>query len=311
MAFNSFLMVKTGEKEILYRFFSLYQERARVKLSTFHKSQDRYKNPTSTAKLLTRAKRNRIIIGPSIFCNFGVEIDLLKNVKDPYGLFLKLRKAPTVTSLVTFLGEHSLLLFRLGASMLKYAEPVRPTYPSKFRVRDLEPKEVGQLTPDKFPSSWDDLDWDIYNSMRNPNVSFPGVAGELGVTWKTVRERFYRMLNECKIWTEFFPRGKPAYSQVFLTFKTDFEVDLRNQLQKLNRTSILYKVGDTILLTLYLLNNLEMYSFLKLEKKGLIRDLEVSIPVIYWSKLRRVDPKESHPRHQVDRLLQGVQRAIL
>ena len=304
-------MDETSEREVLYRFFSIYQERARVKISTFHRLQEKYKNLTSTAKLIKRAKRNRVIIGPYIFCNFGVEVDLLKNVEDSYDLFKKLRKVPTVTSLVTLLGEHSLLIFRLGASMLKYAEPIKPTYPSKFGIRHLEPNKMGQLQPDQYPSEWDDLDWEIYNNMRDPHVSFPKVAGKLDVTWKTVKERFYRILKGCRIWTEFYPRGKSSYSPAFLTFKTDYEVDLRDQLQKLNRTTILYKVGDSILLFLYLLNNLELYSFLKLKKKGLIHDLEVSIPVRYWSKFKRVDPKESHPRHQVDRLLQGVQRAIL
>lgn len=304
-------MLKTTKRGVLYRFFSIYQNEARVKISRLHNLQNEYKNRASTSKLTAYGREKEIIIGPSIFCNAGVEVDLLKNVEDAYLLFLKLKKDSSVTSLVTFLGEHSLLIFRVGASTLKYAEAVVPTYPSKFRIHQIKLIEKGLLPLDPYPSNWDRLDWEIYNLMRDPNISFPKVAGEVGVTWKTVKEHFYKLLGDCKIWTEFFPKGKPSYFQVFLTFKTDFEVNLRDQLQKLNRTSILYKVGETILLTLYLNSNLELYSFLMLEKKGLIRDLEASIPIRHWSKLRRVGPMESHPRYQVDQLLQGLQRASL
>ena len=304
-------MSKIKKKETAYRFFSAYQEDPRVKIKKLHSLQDIYKNRASTLEFIKRVRKRKVIVGPSLFCNTGIEVDLLINTKDAYLLFLKLRKIPSVTTLVTFLGEHSLLIFRLGASTLKFGEAVHPTYPSKFRTHHIMPTRKGSLPMDPYPSRWDELDWNVYNYMRNPNISFPKVAGKLDVTWKTVKKRFYEILKECKVWTEFFPRGKSAYSQVFLTFKTDFEVGLRDELQKLNRTSILYKVGNTILLTLYLDNNLEMYTFLKLEKKGLIQDLKVSIPVRYWSKLRPVDPMESHPRHQVAQLLQGVQRANL
>jgi hypothetical protein len=304
-------MSKINKREILYLFFSQYQKETRVKVNRLHQLQDRYKNQVSTSKLLEYARRKKIIFGPSIFCNSGVEVDLLKNVKDPYRLYLKLRHDPSVTSLVTFFGEHSLLVFRVGASILEYAESIIPTYPSRFRINHLHLTEKGRLPSDCYPSNWDDLDWDIYNLMRNPNNSFPKIAGNLNVTWKTVRNRFYELLKDCKVWIEFYPKGKSAYSQVFLTFKTEYEIGLRNELQKLNRTSILHKAGNTILLTLYLNNNLELYSFLKLEKKGLIHDLEVSIPVRHWKKVRRVGPKENHPRYQVDRLLREFQKASL
>ena len=303
-------MPKVSKREVLYHFYSFYQEKARVKDSQLHNLQDIYKNIASTTKLIKYAKKRKIITGPSIFCNSGIEVDLLSDVEDAYLLFLKLRHDPSVTSLWTFLGQHSLLIFRIGASTLKYAEAIVPTYPSRFQVHHIKLEEKGQLPQDQYPMNWDDLDWEVYNLMRDPNVSLPKVAGKLDVSWKTVKERFYRLLDDCKVWTEFYPKGKSAYSPTFLSFKTDYEISLRDQLQKLDRTSILFKVDETILLNLYLRNNLELYSFLKLRKKGLIRELKASIPVRYWSKLRPVGPKEHHPRYQVDELLRRVRMAI-
>ncbi len=304
-------MPKISERETLYRFFTEYQEKVRVKDSQLHILQDKYKNIASTKKLIEKARKKRIIMGPFIYCNSGIEVDLLTDVENEYYLFLKLRHDPSVASLWTFFGEHSLMVIRNGASTLKYAEAICPVYPSKFHVQHIKIEKEGKLPVDEYPKNWEDLDWEIYNLMRNPSVSLPKVAGRLDISWKTVKERFQKLLKDCKVWTEFFPNGKSSYSPIFLCFKTEYELGLREQLQKLDRTSIIYKVGETILLTLYLRNNLELYSFLRLKKEGSIHELKVSIPLRHWTKFRRVGPKVDHPRFPVDELLRNLQMASL
>jgi hypothetical protein len=148
--------------------------------------------------------------------------------------------------------------------------------------------------------------------MIDPNVSFPKISSKFkDVSWRTIRDRYNRIVNDCKVWMEFFPSGKKSYSQVFFTFKTDYEIGVKEELEKINRTSYLYKVGETLLLTLFLDNNMQQYTFLKLQKRGLIRDLTVSIPLRYWERASPAGPHQSHPRHRVDELLRGVQKARL
>jgi len=70
-----------------------------------------------------------------------------------------------------------------------------------------------------------------------------------------------------------------------LTLKTEYEQDIRKELQKLDRTTYIYKMGKTILLNLFLDNNIDHRVFVELKKKGLIRDLHVSMPVHFWTPL--------------------------
>ncbi len=168
---------------------------------------------------------------------------------------------------------------------MQYAEAIKPTLNTGFRIEDMELKEKGKLPIDPYPHCWDELDWEIYYLMRNPRISFAKVSGKLksagkfNVTWKTIETRYKKILNDCKVWISFFPDKYESYSQTLLTFRTDYETDLRRNLQKLDRTTFLYKVRDIIMLNLFLDNNIEHRIFLKLKKEGLIYDLHVSIPL--------------------------------
>ena len=64
-----------------------------------------------------------------------------------------------------------------------------------------------------------------------------------------------------------------------ITLKTDYEIGILSELKKLNRSSYVYKFDETLILTLFFDRHLEIDSFLKLHKKGLIHDLRVSYPL--------------------------------
>jgi len=119
--------------------------------------------------------------------------------------------------------------------------------------------------------------------MIDPLVSFQKVGTELGVNWHTAKNRFEKILNDCKTWIGFFPRGYDNYIQTFLTFRTEYEISLKKELQKLDRTNYLYKFDNTIILNLFSDKITDHYTFRKWEKMELIRDLKVSIPV-EWHK---------------------------
>ena len=204
----------------------------------------------------------------------------MKNeVSDVYGLFTEKKNDRNVRYAVSFCGEHAVLALKKGACVLQYAEAVIPSFPAKKTIQEIRLTEIGKLEPDPFPCNWDELDWKVYYRMKNPLVSYPKVSHALGTTWQTVKNRYEKIAKSCKIWISFFPRGYDGYSQTFLTFKTDYEVGLRKELQKLDRTTYLYKFGDTVMINLFYELSIEHYTFSRLEKEGLIRDLSASIPI--------------------------------
>jgi hypothetical protein len=284
-------MVKNNHLESLYLFYLKFIEYPRIKYSKLHELQNIYKAKRSTGLFVRDALDKRIITSPIIYCNSGIDVEIKfqNEIEDPIGYIDSVKNDPAVTRAVALFGEHSFLCFKKGASILTFAEAVTPTLNSDFKLEDIELKEKGSLPVDPYPRCWDDLDWKIYDLMRNPRVSFPKISGKLksegefDFTWKTVATRYEKIMNDCKVLVAFFPKGMNNYSQTFVTLKTDYEQNLRKELQKLDRTTYLYKIGDTILLNLFLDNNIEHRVFVELKKKGLIRDLHVSIPVHFWT----------------------------
>jgi hypothetical protein len=89
-----------------------------------------------------------------------------------------------------------------------------------------------------------------------------------------------KILEDCKIWISFFPRGRMNYYHLFFTFSTSFELGIREELTKLDRTSYLFKYENTLILFIYSDSGwTTCRHFSELEKKGILRDLRISIPV--------------------------------
>lgn len=282
-------MVKFDKTEILYRFMEEYLNNPRTHTSMLHEKYSPYKNHASTASFLRESFQKRVIYGPIIYCNSGIEVELLKDEKDPLTLLEKCRKDKNVTRAVTLCGDYSFIRFQKGASLLSYTSSIKPTLHTDFSICNIDLHEKGKLEIDPYPHGWDELNWRIYNLMRKPNISFSRVSfmlrDDFDITWKTVENRYKEIVQFCKILIGFFPEGKDAYAETLLTFETEYEIGLVNELRKLDRSTYLYKVGNTIILNLFLDCNKDHYYFLKLQKEGKIRKLSVSIPVWHFSPL--------------------------
>jgi hypothetical protein len=266
-----------------------YLLNARTKVTVLHEKHSPYENYSSTANFLRESFENEFICGPIIYCNSGIEVDLLKDEKNSLELFEKCKKDRNVTRAVLLCGDYSFIRFQKGASLLSYADSIKPTLHSDFSICDIDLYEKGKLERDPYPHGWDELDWRVYDLMRKPFISFSNVSmllrDEFDVTWKTIENRYKKIADFCKILIGFFPKGRKAYAETFLTFKTEYEIGLVNELKKLDRSSYLYKVGNLIILNLFLDCNKEHFYFLKLQKEGKIKNLSVSIPVWHVSPL--------------------------
>ncbi|MGD2250020.1 MAG: hypothetical protein PVF58_16570 [Candidatus Methanofastidiosia archaeon] len=184
--------------------------------------------------------------------------------------------------MIALMGSHALLSFKRGASILKNAVCVFPSFPAQKNIVDIELTEKGLLERSRYPHNWDELDWKVFFAMESdPTRSFGKVGGELGVTWNTVRDHFEKIVPDCEIWTTFYPRGYTSYQQALLKFNTKYERNLWDELKKIDRSSFIYKYDNTILLLLFYEDFNDLKRFELLKKEGKIKNLSVSTPIAW------------------------------
>ncbi len=234
----------------------------RISVKKFHKHHALPKGTKSTAKILQTARFQDILIGPFIYTNTGTDVELLSCGEKGISYWEKCTSDPSVTYAVLLSGAHSMVVFRNGANTLTFAEAIIPSFPGESQISTLKPRESGRLWSDPYPHGWDELDWEVFHLMRNPQKPFPEIARILRerhsedeyckITWQTVRNRFLKIVRDCKTWISFFPYGLFNYHHFFASFETDYETGLYKELGKLDRTSYIYKHEGGLMLFAYL-----------------------------------------------------------
>ena len=281
-------MFTVSQLKTVYGFMTAFEKNPRITFKKLHKEYSTYQALKSIIDLYRKASDCKILLAPSILINAHIDVEIIKdNETSPSDLFIlwneKLKKSE-VKYAVLLKGAHSLLIFKKGATLLTYAEAIKPSFPSSKKIEDIQPEEVGKLPCDLYPNNWNELDWKVYEYLKYPrSLSYIQVGEKLGVNWMTVKAHFGKIMKDCKPWNSFFPNGMSNYFHTYMTFQTDYEVGIREELKKIDRTSFIYKFGGTILLYA-VLENQEIYRrFYDLEKEGIIHNLRVSVPV-QWFK---------------------------
>ena len=275
-------MLKKHQIDMAYRIFRGYVKHPRLSHNKIHEKYSGYKTKRATYRLLNDMRESKVVVGPRIWCNSGYEVELRKDTnEDPLVLYERLIKDPTVSYIMALEGHYSFLIFRHGASILKHARAIMPNYPAKKTLYDINPVEKGNLPVDHYPRKWDEIDWQVYELMRDPNVKYWEVGQKLDVSWQTVKRHFLKILKQCKVFTGFYPLGFDLYSQAIITFKTEYEIGIVNELEKIDRSSFIFKFDDIIILFLSYENTSMNYPFSKLRKEGKICELHISNPVRY------------------------------
>ncbi len=257
----------------------------------FHKKYVPFNRKQSTFNVLIKAVREQVIFPPRLFCLQEVCVELIehKNALLVHQ-FEEATKSEETQYALLLLGSHSLLRFKKAEqginANLTYATCVTPTFPSKKKIADIDPcsHEPGNLPAMHKPANWDNLDWQIYVERNNPLTSSMKVASKVGCVGATVLNRYKKIIKDCSIWAPFFPLGYENYTQYLLSFKTDYETGFLEELKKIDRSSYLYKIDDTLLLNLFFEKHLEIDSILNLEKNGVIHNLGVSSPMYHYNK---------------------------
>ena len=275
-------MERVDDPSVAYALMQEYFKNLRIKKKDIYGRVSPYTSSTASENLLKRIRENMILCGPKLWINLGYNVFLLENSeKSCLDLYEELRFNPNVTYLLALTGNYSIFYFQKGASILKNAICIIPSYPEKKSILDIKLSEKGKIERDNYPFGWDEIDWEIYHAMRDPTRSFGKVAGELKIRWETARRHYQKISKQCKIWISFFPLGFKSYRQAFLTFETDYEMNLIEELQKIDRTSFLFKFDSTIALMLYYTDYKEIKKFEYLKKEKKIKNFKYSTPLAW------------------------------
>ena len=289
MGIKSLAMQEFKNLETAYLYFLEKFRNPRLSLTNFFKIQTAYKSENGLNSFILDTYNQKILMKPEIFCNSGLAVNLMKNSENQLELLKECRRDSRCTYAIALCGHWSFLKVKNGASDIKFVDRVIPTYPSDISPFEITFSEKGKLKEDLYPHGWDEIDWEVYYLMKDPSISFTKAIRDSEkngsrLSRPTIRKRFKKILKDCKIQMNFFPRGYRGYDQVCFTFRTKYEIGLHNALKKIDRTSYLWKVRDFIILILFV----EHYCatvrhFKEMEENGLIRNLTVSIPNRHYS----------------------------
>lgn len=274
---------------LIRNFCARVSEKPRLSLARFHKESP-YTRKKTTMDIIYKAFQKRVIIGPYLFCNSNIEVELIDDLKNPVNYWKKHREDPGINLCLALKGDWSYICFKMGASMLEYTSTPLPSYPALCRIEDIHFEEKGELPRDPYPHGWDKREWDVYNAMGEARKkTYRELEKELGLSMFTIRECYLKILKQCKTLVCFFPNSFEGYQYVLLTFRTEFEVGLEKALSKLDRTIYLYKSSGLIILHMQIDPGAQEYNkaiahFQELEEAGIIHDLRVSIP-IKWKNI--------------------------
>lgn len=279
--------MKKHHLEKIYNYVRYCTETKDVRHLRFHKTYKPYSRKQSTFKLLSRATARQIIFPPRLFCIQKTTVKLVDHkdhlLVDQYEKEKKLKNTYYV---VLLLGSHSLLSFSVtdkkSDTNLTFAQCIFPTFPSDKKISEINPcmHGAGKL-PVMEPPDWSPFEWKVYYERRNPVASSVKIGEKLNVSYRTVLNAYYRIVEDCTIWIPFFPLKYKNYVPYLVSFKTEYETGFIEELKKIDRSSYVYKIDDTLLLNLFFKKQIEIDSMLRLEKKGKIRNLCVSSPL--WS----------------------------
>lgn len=284
-----YAMHKLRHLDTVYLYFSHKLKNPRITVTDFFAYQHAYESDNGLRWLINDAFREKVISQPEIFSNFGFSVDLTNTDENQLKLLKECKNDLNTSYAIALCGAWSFLRVRRGASDIRFVDRVVPSFPGNTTPHEVKFDDKGKLKDDLYPHGWDEIDREVYYLMKDPSISFTEAIRiskkeGTGLSRQTIKKHFQKILKDCKIQMNFFPKGYDYYDKIFFTFKTKYEVGLYDSLKKLDRTSYLWKVKDFIILILFVEHYCKtVRNFKELEENGLIQDLKVSIPNRHYS----------------------------
>ena len=283
---NAAGFTKRQLKLLLYYCYST-RENPKMSITKIHKKCGTYLRRKSTEDAVNKAYARKVITGPELFVNSGIEVSLMNDVDNPRKVFEDCKNDPMTSFAVISHGYWPILLCKVGANTLQYYDSILPSKGCTFDkdIKRIFFEEKGTLPTDSYPHRWYEEHWNTYRCLKYPrNITFREAEKKLNINWVSVRQYFLEILKQCKVMTNLFPLGAEAYSPLLITLKTKYEIGIVRGLKTLDRTSYLYKAENTLILLIGTnpiprAQNHLADKFQRLEDVGLISDLHISTPI--------------------------------
>ena len=283
---------KNRKREIQYALYREFLENPRVTTRNLFRIISALCNwkiiHWSAQTIVDNSFTDKVLVGPYLYCNPGIWVTLYRR-EERTQAEKKMNEHSTILG-IQLMGFYSYVVFsRDRVSNLCYAEVTKPSFPEKVSlehsVTEAEREFLAEVdTPEKLGKDpipcWDERDWKVYYAMKNPRRPFFEAAQDIQVPWKMVRERFRRIIKDCKVSMGFFPLGYTGYNHMVVTFKTDYETWMRDWLCGIDRSLYLFKVDDILVVYLLTSNvNVACLKFSEMEQIGIIRNFRVAVSV--------------------------------
>jgi len=130
---------------------------------------------------------------------------------------------------------------------------------------------------------WQDVDWRIYESIReNLRKPLRHVGNEIGTFSSTIKKHLYDTVIPCCTTANFFfPHGYNYYNQIFIRFNSRCEKSIISALKCLPCTTYVFPLEHDITINIFHDNINDIFRLVKkLEEKDLTEDLLLSVPLI-------------------------------
>ena len=272
--------------KLLLYYCHITRQDPKIPFSEIHRNYNLYSRRKSTIETIKNAIIRKVVWGPHLFTNGGIEASLIHDIDNPREFYKECIVNPKTSLVILSDGHWPIFWCKQGANTLQNYESILPNKGkvSNKKIEGIFFEEKETLPVDKYPHRWFEEHWNIYYSLKFPRIkSFRDAGKELGIDWQMARVLFKEILMQCKVITNFFPLGREQYNPSLVTLKTDYEIGLVNGLKTLNRTTYLYKTNNTIILYLFIRplpkeRNHFADRFHRLEEMGLISDLHISTP---------------------------------
>lgn len=276
--------------KLLLNYCYFIKKNPKMPFSEFHKKHSFYTRTTSTINQIIKANNKKVVVGPYLFVNGGIEATLIHNIDNPRKFFKECKKDKKTTLIYASNGFWPIFWCKYGANTLQFHDSILPFNGNinEKVIGNIFFEEKGIITEDQYPHKWFEKHWEIYHCLKYPrNKTFREAGKELKIDWVSTREYFLDVLQQSKVMTNFFPLGSEVYSPLLVTFKTNYEIGILKGLKTLNRTTYVYKTNNILILLLCISpspreQNHFADKFQRLNEMGLIHDLHITTPFAWY-----------------------------
>ncbi len=296
-----------------YSLYLLFLDEPRVGYSKIGRTLDIHDK--SAKKLYRWALNEKVLLPPFLRLNTypnHQEYAYFLKFKDVQPTFIKLTKDPRVLYVSACSGAFDLMVissekidFSMEQGFQSYilSGPRGDFIYNKVVKRSMEEyftEFENFLNEKSLPTSritapvreefvWDDLDLSLFNLLKHDlRMKYVDILKCLGLSKSVFYEHLHRIMDNCTVWTPFYPHGYSNYNGYFLLFNTDHEKQLIDQLKRIPVHCPIFKIEkwlySYILLQKDFLQN-DFFDILSLMKtSGFVDEYIYSVPISHCNR---------------------------